>query len=192
MVCVIGLAGAFLIGWLLPALELLAFFLAFLVVVGVAGVLQALVERRWVFWIALPALALTGMGVLMLAEDLALADEGRRTEVVVAEHEVTVRHGANGTTYTHTYTLEYPDGRPLGQQMTYRGKSGYEGVAEGASITVLVDPAGKARVRPADDVDVRADVAVLTVGVLATAGMCTACLVSTRRRARTLPQPGIR
>ena len=189
---IVGLAGAFLIGWLLPALEIVAFFLAFLLVVGVAGVLQAVVERRWVFWFALPTLALTGIGVLTLAADVALASDGRRTEVVVAEHEKTVRHGANGTTYTHTYTLEHPDGRPLEQQMTYRGKSGFEGAEEGATITVLLDPAGGAPVRPADAVDVRADVAVLTVGLLAASGMCTACLVSVRRQARTVPQPGVR
>ena len=188
-VFVIGLALAFAVNLLWPQLGLVSFFIVFLLVVAVAGVLAAILDRRWVLWAALASAGLTGIGTLMLAADLALTDAGHRTRVVVTAHDVDRRNGANGTTYTHHYALRNTDGRPIAQGMTWRGPSGYAGVDAGDVITVLLDPAGRAPVRPAEAMDVSASVAILVVGALATGGVLWGCAVSLRRGRTVLP-PG--
>ncbi|HEY3688281.1 MAG TPA: hypothetical protein VGL93_34905 [Streptosporangiaceae bacterium] len=175
-----GLGVTFALGVLLPGLDFLSFMAGFLLWLGVVTALAAVAGRRWVVWCALPAAALTGIGTLMLAEDIALRDAGTPTAVVVTADRVDVHTGSRGTTYTHHYTLRRTDGRPLGQEMVYRGRPGYAGARTGARITVLVDPAGRAPVRPADDVDVPADATILVLGGLGMAAIVTGAAVSVR------------
>ena len=183
-VLVAGLGVAFAVNRIWPFLEIVAFFIAFFVVVGVAGVLQAIVERRWVFWTALPSVALLGLAVVMLGSDLALLASGRPTAVVVTDHQVEKHRGANGTTTTHYYKLRRADGRPVRRTMEYAGSSGWDGAKEGEKIIVLLDPAGRAPIRPAASADPGADIGIGVVGLLAVSAVLTACFVSVRREAR--------
>lgn len=175
-----GLGVTYALGVLLPGLDFIAFIAGFLLWLAIPVALNVIAGRRWVYWCALAAAAPAGMGTLMLAGDVALRDAGTPTAVVVTSHTVDTHTGAHGTTYTHHYTLRRTDGRPLRQGMTYAGRGGYAGARPGARITVLVDPTGRAPVRPASDVDVQADVAVLVMGGLGMAAVLSGAAVSVR------------
>lgn len=188
-VLVVGLGVAFAVNRIWPFLEIVGFFLAFFVVVGVAGVLQAIVERRWVFWTALPGIALLGIAVMMLASDLALRASGTPTAVIVTDHRVRESHGTYGSGPTHYYRLKHTDGRPVRRTMDYHGNSGWDGAKKGEKITVLLDPSGRAPIRPAASVEPDADIGIGVVGLLAVSAVLTACFISVRRRTRRARQP---
>ena len=182
VVLVIGLAATSVLSFVLPGAKLLAILIGWFVVIGATvGAHMSAGRRSWVRWLGLPAAALLGLGMMMLSEDLALSGAGERVEAVVVDHTLEVREGAH-TTYTHTYTLESVDGRPIDEPMVYRGKGGFDGVDEGTEVVVLVDPDGEVPTKPADTVDIGADIAVLIVGLLASAGVFGACAVSAARR----------
>lgn len=177
-----GMALAFVVSWMWPQRWDVAIVLAFFLVIGFSGVLTLIVDPNWGILAALPSAAVTATGVLLLAQNVALIDAGRRTDVVVTAHEVDREMNMNGPVYNHHYTLRRADGRPLGQEMVHRGdSSGYDGVEKGKTITVLVDPSGRAPVKPADDVDVSAGVGLSVIGGLALSGVLYGCAVSLRR-----------
>lgn len=139
----------------------------------------------WILWLALPALALTGLGAVMLAEDLGVSRSGEPTHVVIVAHTVDVDSSTDSSSdrdrkaYTHTYELERTDGSPVEKPIIYRGEDGYDDFDTGDTITVLVDPEGEAPTEPADSVNVGADLAILIVGfigVLGVYGMCSLLL----------------
>lgn len=181
-VLMVGLVAAFTITSLWPQALLVGIVLAcsavFLAIVGTPFI----VGRTWVLWLAVPALALTGLGAVMLAEDIGASRTGELAEVVVVDHTVDVEsaHDSNSQrgreAYTHEYIVEHTDGTPIAQPIIYRGKDGYDDFDTGDTITALVDPSGNAPTEPADSVNLVADAAVLIVGLVAVAGvygMCT-------------------
>ncbi len=135
---------------------------------------RSLTGRRWAPWLIGPAVALAGLGTIMLAEDIALSQVGEVTEAVVIDHDIEqkvvhVSRSRDRTVHTHTYALEDAEGRPL-DPLVYRGEGGYDGVDVGDDITVLVDPQGRAETEPAENIDIGADIAILIIGGLAAIG----------------------
>jgi len=172
---------AFGVTFLFPQLQLVGIIIACLVAIGVAGGARLVVGSRWVAWTMFPAVALAGIGVMMMSEDLALTQDGELTEVVIADHtvDVTSRYSAHSRAqrkaYTHEYTLNYPNGQRIDRPMVYRGKDGFDGVDTGDTITVLIDPEGKAPTRPAESVNIEAGLGLSIVGVVAAIGALSAC-----------------
>ena len=182
LVLVVGLAVVFVLNLVLPQAKFVAIVLGVLVVVGTVGAAHYSVGRRWVGWLGIPAAGLFGIGTMMLSEDIGLDRAGERVEAVVVDHSVEVHEGAKGKSYTHHYSLENADGRPLDEPMLFRGKGGFDGVDEGTTIEVLVDPDGEVPTKPADSVDFGADIAALVVGFLAVIGVFGACAIRVARR----------
>ncbi|MDN6379319.1 MAG: hypothetical protein L0K10_10355 [Brevibacterium aurantiacum] len=169
------------------------------IIIGCCSVLVALVgigrilDRRWVLWFAVPAFALAGLGSIMLAEDLGISRVGELTEVVVVDHTSEVKTVHDSTdpggrkVYTHEYTLQHTDGSPIEEPMIYRGKDGFEEFDTGDTISVLIGADGNAPIEPAESIDFAADIAILVVGVLLSAGvylMCALLLLFGNRRYR--------
>ncbi|WP_231440756.1 hypothetical protein [Brevibacterium zhoupengii] len=167
------------------------------IIIGCCAVLVALVgirrilDRRWVLWLAVPAFGLTGLGAIMLAEDLGISRVGEVTEVVVVDHTSEVKTVHDSTepggrkVYRHEYSLQHIDGSPIDEPLIYRGQDGFEEFDTGDTINVLIDPDGNAPIEPAESIDFAADVALLIVGVLLSAGvylMCALLLLFGNRR----------
>ncbi|MDN6123886.1 MAG: hypothetical protein L0I80_08475, partial [Brevibacterium sp.] len=150
---------------------------AILVMIGMVRV----VGRRWVLWLAVPAVALAGLGAVMLAEDLGLSRTGELTEVVIVDHTVDVQTSyitssrTEREAYTHKYILEHPDGTPIEKPMIYRGEDGYDDFDTGDTITAFIDPEGSSPTEPAESVSIGADIAILIVGLVAVIGVFGMC-----------------
>lgn len=185
----IGFAVAFAVTYLWPSLLLAGIIIACCAfIVALIGVYKAM-GRRWPLWLVGPAVAIAGIGTIMLAEDLALAKVGELTEVVVVDHTVkheTVHDSTDPSRdiYTHEYTLEKTDGTPVDQPMIYRGKDGFDDIDEGDTITVMIDPAGNAPTEPADQVDLPADIGILIVGSVLSIGAFGVCVLVAALRSR--------
>lgn len=128
-------------------------------------------------------MAIALIGTVMLGEDLALSQAGELTEVVVADHKVEQKtvHSSNPPrsrqVYVHTYSLERTDGTPVAEPLIYRGKDGYDDFDEGDTISVLIDPEGKAATKPAEDVDLPADIGILVTGLVTSGIVFLICLI---------------
>lgn len=184
VVFVAGLVAAYGVSRAWPRLEFVAIILGVFLVIGLTVLALAIVGQWWAL-LVLPGAALAVLGVLMLVQDQALARAGQRVDVVVTAH--TVEHGvhADGAKYvTHHYTLRRTDGRPLGGEMEFRGRTGYYGVHTGSRLTVLIDPAGRAPIRPTSVVDRGADLTLVVVGGIALCAVLAGCAVSVRRETR--------
>lgn len=178
----VGLIAAFTITSLWPQALVVGIVLACSAVVLVIVGTPIIVGRTWVLWLAVPALALTGLGAVMLAEDIGVSRTGELTEVMIVDHTVDVEsvHDSNSRrgreAHTHEYTVERTDGTPIAQPIIYRGEDGYDDFDTGDTITALVDPSGNAPTEPADSVNFVADAALLIIGFVAVTGvygMCT-------------------
>ncbi|SDT17996.1 hypothetical protein SAMN04489751_4018 [Brevibacterium sandarakinum] len=150
---------------------------AIFVMIGMVRV----VGRRWVLWLAVPAVALAGLAAVMLAEDLGVSRTGELTEVVIVDHTVDVHTSHNTSSreereaYTHEYILEHPDGTPIEKPMIYRGEDGYDDFDTGDTITAFIDPEGNSPTEPAENVNIGADIAILIVGLVAVIGVFGMC-----------------
>ncbi|MGC2938860.1 MULTISPECIES: hypothetical protein [unclassified Brevibacterium] len=168
----IAIGVVFAIGYLFPSVLLVTIILGCFVFVGVTVAMHRFMGTRWAYWYTGPFVAIALVGTVMLAEDVALSQAGDLTEVVVVDHdvEVKVEHNPNGRhprkVYTHTYSLERTDGGPVDEPMIYRGKNGFDDFDEGDTISVLIDPEGKAPTKPAEDIDFGADIGVLVTGLV--------------------------
>lgn len=175
-VFLVGVGVVFAVGYLFPSLLLLTIILGCVFFVGVTLAMRRFMGHTPAYWYTGPFVAIALIGAVMLAEDAALAQAGELTEVVVADHSVDVKveHDSDNPrgrkVYTHTYALERTDGSPVSEPLIYRGKDGYDDFDEGDTISVLIDPEGKAPTKPADDVDIPADIGILATG-LATSGI---------------------
>lgn len=187
----LGLAVAFFVTVRWPQLLAAGILIAvFVLAIAMLG-LGLVAGQRWLPWVMIPAFLLTGLGALMLAEDLAIDRDGEAKDVVVSDHTVTSDwvHSGNVTykRYEHEYTLQGADGRRIEQSMIYRGKNGYDGLEKGARTTVLLDPDGKAPPQPLERVDPGAGLGILIVGGVLSTGTLIACasvLAVRRSRAR--------
>lgn len=187
------LAVSFAVTVLWPQLILAGIITACIgLVIAMIGTVQIL-SRKWILWLVVPALALTGLGTVMLAEDLGLSRTSEVTEAVIVDHTVESQtvHDANNPAgrivYTHEYRLEHTDGTPIDKPMIYRGQGGYEDIDEGDTITVLLDPQGNAPTEPAESIDIGADIGVTVGGLIILAGtyaMCALLLVKDVLRPR--------
>lgn len=153
------------------------------VVIGMISTVRIL-SRKWVLWLVVPALVMTGLGTVMLAENLGISRTNDVTEVVVVGHTVEEKkvHDRNNPAgrmvYTHEYRLEHTDGTPTEKPMIYRGPEGYEDIDKGDTVTVLLDPEGNAPTEPAESIDIGADIGITVVGLIILAGtyaMCVCC-----------------
>lgn len=174
-----GLAAAFAIAMLWPQALLASIVIACTTVVLVAVITPRIVDRIWVLWFVVPALALIALGTIMLAEDLAVSRDGELTEVVIVDHTLDVEtvHDSGGRSrqaYTHEYAMERTDGTPVEEPLLYRGQDGYD-FEEGETITVLIDPDGHAPATPAQSVDFGADAGMMIVGLFAVIGANGVC-----------------
>lgn len=195
-VLVTGFAVAFAITTVWPQALFVSIIIACLTAI-VVMVGSRYVVGRWVLWFAVPAVALTGLGAVMLAEDLASSRSGELSEVVIVDHTVDVKQtgGGNRDIYTHEYTLEYPDGSPIAEPIIYRGQDGYEDFGTGDMITALIDPEGRAPTQPADSVDFGADIAILSLGsvaVIVIYGLCSLLALFRNSRQARGPQQFMR
>lgn len=171
-VFVVGVGVVFAVGYLFPSLLLLTIILGCVFFVGVTLAMRKFMGHTPAYWYTGPFVAIALIGAVMLAEDAALAQAGELTEVVVVDHSVDVKvehdsdnpHGRK--VYTHTYTLEHTDGTSVSEPLIYRGKDGFDDFDEGDTISVLIDPEGRAPIQPADDVDIPADIGILATGLV--------------------------
>ena len=187
-VLVAGFTVSFAITTVLPQALLASIVIACLTALVVLVGTRYIVGRR-VLWFAVPALALTGLGAVMLAEDLASVRLGELSEVVIVDHTVDVKTAGESDrgTYTHEYTLERPDGSPIAGPMIYRGQEGYEDFDTGDTITALIDPEGSAPTKPAESINFETDIGILIVGSVAVIGVYGVCaLLALFRNSRTV------
>lgn len=167
-----GIGVVFAVGYLFPSALVAAIVLGCFVFVGVTLAMRWIMGTRWAYWYTGPVVAIALIGTVMLAEDVALAHVGELTEVVVVDHSVDVKTVRDSGTlrsrkvYTHEYTLERTDGTPVAEPMIYHGENGFDDFDEGDTITVLIDPDGKAPTKPAEDIDFGADIGILITGVV--------------------------
>ena len=194
-VFVIGIGVVFALGYLFPSLQLVTIILGCLVFFGLTLAMRWIMGTRWAYWYTGPVVAITLIGTVMLAEDVALAEAGELAEVVVADHSVDVKveHDSNSQrgrkVYTHTYSLRHTDGTPVAEPMIYRGKDGFDDFDEGDTISVLIDPEGKAPTKPAEDVDLPADVGILVTGTVTSGIVFIICLIVVLLRWMRSPTP---
>lgn len=171
-VFLVGIGVVFAIGYLFPSVLLVTIILGCLVFVVVTLAMRQIMGTRWAYWYTGPVVAIALIGTVMLAEDLALSQSGEPTDVVVVDHsvDVTIEHDSDNPrgrkVYTHEYKLERTDGTPVAEPMIYRGKTGFDDFDEGDTISVLIDPEGKAPTKPAEDVDLPADIGILVTGLV--------------------------
>lgn len=172
-VFLVGIGVVFAIGYLFPSVLLVTIILGCLVFVVVTLAMRQIMGTRWAYWYTGPVVAIALIGTVMLAEDLALSQSGEPTDVVVVDHsvDVTIEHDSDNPrgrkVYTHEYKLERTDGTPVAEPMIYRGETGFDDFDEGDTISVLIDPEGKAPTKPAEDVDLPADIGILVTGLVA-------------------------
>lgn len=178
-----GTGAVFAIGYLFPSLQLVTIILGCLVLVGVTVAMRQFMGHTGAYWYTAPLVAIALLGSGMLAEDVALSQVGELTEVVVVDHQIEQKtvHDPNRLksrkVYTHTYTLERTDGGPVAEPMIYRGKDGFDDFDEGDTISVLIDPAGEAPTKPAEDIDFGADIGILVTGLVISGIMFLICLI---------------
>lgn len=179
----VGTGVVFADGYLFPSMLLLTIILGCVLFVGVTLAMRAIMGTRWAYWFTGPFVAIALIGTVMLAEDMALAKAGELTEVVVADHTVEQKtvHDSNGRharqVYTHTYKLERTDGSPVTEPLIYRGKDGFDDFDEGDTISVLIDPERKAPTKPAEDINLPADIGILVTGLLTSGIVFLICLI---------------
>ncbi|WP_025779631.1 hypothetical protein [Brevibacterium sp. VCM10] len=182
-VFLVGIGLVFAVGYLFPSVLLVTIILGCVFFVGVTLAMRAIMGTAWAYWFTGPFVAIAFIGSVMLAEDVALSQAGEVTEVVVMDHEVdvTTEHDSNGRharkVYTHTYSLERIDGTPVAEPLIYRGKDGFDDFDEGDTISVLIDPEGKAPTKPAEDVDLPADIGILVTGLVTSGIVFLICLI---------------
>jgi uncharacterized membrane protein len=174
-ICFTGFAVAFGFAYLLPQFQLGGFIIAFAAAVVAPVGIRELFGNWKVAWVAFAAVAIAGIGTMMLAEDLSLARVGETKTVFIADHSVDVKveHDSNSVNgrkvYTHTYSLKEVGGQALNQPLIYRGKGGYEDIHKGDTVEVLIDPEGKAPAQPVENVNIAAGRGILISGVIVTA-----------------------
>ena len=182
-VFLVGVGVVFAVGYLFPSLLLLTIILGCVFFVGVTLAMRRFMGHTPAYWYTGPFVAIALIGTVMLGEDLALSQAGELTEVVVADHKVeqkTVRNSnprRSRQVYVHTYSLERADGTPVAEPLIYRGKDGYDDFDEGDTISVLIDPEGKAPTKPAEDVDLPADIGILVTGLVTSGIVFLICLI---------------
>lgn len=194
-VFLVGIGVVFAVGYLFPSVLLLTIILGCFFFVGVTLAMRQFMGTSWAYWFTGPFVAIAFIGTVMLAEDVALSQAGEVTEVVVTDHkvDVTTEHDSNGRharkVYTHTYSLERTDGSPVAEPLTYRGKDGFDDFDTGDTISVLIDPEGRAPTKPAEDVDLPADIGVLVTGLVTSGIVFLICLIVVLLRWTRSPSP---
>ena len=169
---VVGVALTFGLGYLFPSAQLVTIIVGCLVLTVTVVGMRVIMGHFWAYWYTTPFVAIALIGAVMLSEDVALSSVGEPTEVVVVDHSVDVKTVHDSTdpdgrkVYTHEYSLERTDGSPVDEPMIFRGKDGFEGVDEGDTITVLIDPAGTAPTELAENIDFGADIGILITGLI--------------------------
>ena len=182
-VFLVGVGVVFAVEYLFPSLLPLTIILGCVFFVGVTLAMRRFMGHTPAYWYTGPFVAIALIGTVMLGEDLALSQAGELTEVVVADHKVeqkTVRSSnppRARQVYVHTYSLERADGTPVAEPLIYRGKDGYDDFDEGDTISVLIDPEGKAPTKPAEDVDLPADIGILVTGLVTSGIVFLICLI---------------
>ena len=120
------------------------------------------------------------LGAGEVGPNLALENAGEPVEVRVTEVEREERppSGNNSSpTVTYTYFFERLDGGPDPGVIVYRGDGGYDGVFEGTTTTLLVDPIGHLEPQLLSEVDSSTSLGMLVLGVIATGvTWATGCL----------------
>lgn len=197
VVLIVGLVVTFSITFFWPSALFAGIIVGCCFVLGVTIGMRMLIGHWWVYWVVGPVVAVAALGSVMSAEDLSLMRAGEPTDVVVVDHSVDVenRHGSGGgrdrKAYTHEYTLKGTDGREIDQTLVYRGKDGFDGIDEGDTITVMIDPEGQVPPELAERVDLGTDLALVIVGLVASTGLFVVCGLVLLRRWLLPPQPGV-
>ena len=179
----VGTGAVFTIGYLYPDQLLFTIIVGCFVFLGVTLAMRRFMGHTPAYWYTGPFVAIALIGTVMLGEDLALSQAGELTEVVVADHQVEQKtvHSSNPPrsrqVYVHTYSLERTDGTPVAEPLIYRGKDGYDDFDEGDTISVLIDPEGNAPTKPAEDVDLPADIGILVTGLVTSGIVFIICLI---------------
>ena len=86
----------------------------------------------------------------------------------VTEVQREERRSDDTTTVTYTYSFERLDGGPNPGVIVYPGDDGYDGLTEGSTTTLLVDPTGRLEPQLLSEVDSSTSLGMLVFGVIAT------------------------
>jgi len=164
------------VGFLFPQVRMVAMMTAIMVTLVIAlicyGATTTRALSKWVLGVLLVFSVVPFMlGAGEVGPNLALENAGEPVEVRVTEVEREERppSGNNSSpTVTYTYFFERLDGGPDPGVIVYRGDGGYDGVFEGTTTTLLVDPIGHLEPQLLSEVDSSSSLGMLIFGVIAT------------------------
>lgn len=164
------------VGFLFPQLRMAAMITAIVatLVIGLIcyGATTTRTLSKWVLGVLLVVSVVPFMlGAGELGPNLALENNGDPVEVRVTEIEREERRSKgndSSPTITYTYFFERLDGGPNPGVIVYRGDGGYDGVHEGTTTTLLVDPTGHLEPQLLSEVDSSSSLGMLVFGVIAT------------------------
>lgn len=186
----IGLAIACAITYLLPGFLIFGIAIACLTLAFAMYRIVTITGRRWAMWAVAAAIALAGVGGLILTENLGTMRDGEATEVQVIDHTVETEvegpdrnHKTEHKVYTHKYTLERPDGSVIDEPLVFYGEAGYDGLEEGRTATVLIDRDDDAPMRPAEALHIGIGSGLTIAGLIAVVGVFGMCALLVAKEA---------
>lgn len=164
------------VGFLFPQLRMAAMITAIVatLVIGLIcyGATTTRTLSKWVLGVLLVVSVVPFMlGAGELGPNLALENAGDPVEVRVTEVDREERPPSgndSSPTVTYTYYFERLDGGPDPGVIVYRDDGGYDGVFEGTTTTLLVDPTGHLEPQLLSEVDSSSSLGMLVFGVIAT------------------------
>lgn len=164
------------VGFLFPQVRMVAMMTAIMVTLVIAlicyGATTTRALSKWVLGALLTISVVPFMlGAGELGPNLALENAGEPVEARVTEVDREERPPSgndSGPTVTYTYYFERLDGGPDPGVIVYRGDGGYDGIFEGTTTTLLVDPTGRLEPQLLSEVDSSSSLGMLVFGVIAT------------------------
>jgi len=127
---------------------------------------------KWVLGVLLTISMVPFMlGSAEVGPNLALEKAGEPVDVRVTEVVRDERPSGGSDSrvvVTYTYSFERLDGGPDPGVIVYRGDGGYDGLVEGSTTTLLVDPTGRLEPQLLSEVDSSSSLGMLVFGVIAT------------------------
>lgn len=164
------------VGFLFPQTRSAAMIVAIMTAIVVGLICYGTTTTRRLSKWVLGALLTISMVPFMLGSaevgpNLALEQAGEPVDVRVTEVVRDERPSGGSDSrvvVTYTYSFERLDGGPNPGVIVYRGDDGYDGLTEGSTTTLLVDPTGRLEPQLLSEVDSSSSLGMLVFGVIAT------------------------
>ena len=161
------------VGFLFPQTRSAALVAAIVVTIVVGlicyGATITRLLSKWVLGVLLVFSVVPFMlGSAEVGPNLALEKAGEPVAVRVTDVQREERRSGDDTSVTYTYSFERLDGGPDPGVIVYRGDDGYDGLTEGSTTTLLVDPSGHLEPQLLSEVDSSSSLGMLVFGVIAT------------------------